>query len=153
MAKDQKVNIAYTSKYKKASANGATTVFVYEVTGSEQAIEAYKASCEKANFPAKVDDDSGNLLYFTTRFHNNKNQLTISGFSGKTFVEDNATDIMNSVLDQQSNPEVKKALAGEIARTLLANALGGSAPVASAPVADVVAETVEETADEENADM
>jgi len=149
MAKDVKVNIEYLSKYKKASANGATTVFVYGISGSESAIEAYKKSCEDAGFPAKVDDESGKLMYFSTRYHNAKNQLTISGFSGKTFVEDNTSDIMNSVLEQQTNADVRTALAGEIAKNLLANALGGGTSSSAPAQAEATVESTVEASEEE----
>ena len=146
---DAKVSIQYLSKYKKPSANGATTVFVYGVTGSPEAIARYEEVCNAEGHPARTDDASGLLMYFTTRHHGPKNSLTISGYSGKKFVENNELDIMLSVKDQVQDADVKSALATQIAQQLMANALG-TAP--SAPIAQSVEASAEEAVEETTED-
>lgn len=67
----EKVTATYVSEYVK---NG-NTVFIYKVTGTSSALTAYEDA--KGEY-YRVDEATGDVLYFTTRFMGDKATLVIN---------------------------------------------------------------------------
>ncbi len=120
------LNASFVRSYKSKAGN---TVFVYAVSGSEEAVAKYTA-IQGDN--ARKDDTTGKPLFFTTRYFGDNAKLIITT-NDKVVADMSEFDKANSLASQFGGN-----LGVELARNAAAKLMGGtSAPVeATAPVAD-----------------
>jgi len=112
-------------------------VFVYEVTGTKEQLEAYREA--QGEFSV-IDDKTGKDLYFTTRGFGKKGKLMITS-KGNVAVDLSELHMLNSMAEQFGG-----VLGQEIVRAGLQDLNGGG----TAPKAPEIApEQIEEEGSEE----
>jgi hypothetical protein len=84
----------FQRKYRKPVSG--TTVFVYNVNGSEKELEDYK-SAEGDNF--RLDEKTGKPVWFTTRFIDDNISLVITE-NGRVVADDSEMSKLQSIVDQ-----------------------------------------------------
>jgi hypothetical protein len=90
------MRIKFNRSYKKLNKNNQpVTVFVYVVTGTEEQLQHYKET-QGDNFR---ESDSGDPLWFTTRFAGNQTSLIITS-TGKLIADMSAFDQAESLAKQ-----------------------------------------------------
>ena len=102
------------------NANG-TLVFKYGVSGKSDSVEAYEGS--KGDY-LRHSDQSGNPLFFTTRYTGDNIKLTVTS-EGEWIVDTSDIDKMTSLAEQ--NPMLKEAIANRLLDSIM-KASGVSAP-------------------------
>lgn len=75
----------------------AIIVFVYKVTGSKDLIERYKSIQEANDVKTVVDEQTGDVLYFTTNPCGVTGRLGMS-VNDKIFVDTTSMDLANSLI-------------------------------------------------------
>lgn len=113
-----KLSRSYTSKQ-------GNKVFVYSVSGTEAQLEEFEAAQGDNH---RVDDKTGEPLWFTTRCVGNSGTLIITT-NGKVVPDMSAFDQAASLAKQYGGN-----LGEELAKAAAAQLIGGGAPVAT-PVA------------------
>jgi hypothetical protein len=122
------------------------TVFVYDVTGTKEELEAYK----NAQGDKYVEDEETKTpLLFVVNYGGKSMKLGISRKSGKVYVDNSETRAAESLINQFKPGALQNALAGEVARGIMAQAglfrSTSTAPVAAAtPAAEEAAPAPEE---------
>lgn len=114
----------FMRNYRKAETG--TIVYVYAVSGSEQDLQAY-AEAQGDNH--KVDEETGKVLWFSTRFIGDETKLSISR-NGKVFADTSEFDKAASLCEQYKGT----ALGDQLARIMAEKLLGGSLGATPAPV-------------------
>ena len=127
----------YLNLYKKINKNNVlTTVFRYLLSGSEDMIAKYRATLEAQDVPVHTDEETGQIIYFTT-VHNGDNINIEITSTGKIVVANNELEKLQSKLQLATDPALKQAMANRIADIVLGVSApaveSASAPVASAP--------------------
>ena len=120
------LNASFVRSYKSKAGN---TVFVYSVSGSEEATAKY-ASIQGDNL--RKDDTTGKPLFFTTRYFGDNAKLLITT-NDKVVADMSEFDKANSLASQYGGN-----LGRELASHAAAKLMGGSTASAevTAPVAD-----------------
>ena len=130
----KKLNAVLVNNYiSKANAEGVRSpMFIYQLSGSAEAIEAFKAA--KGEY--YQEDEHGRPLYHTKRGFGNTGQIVVSA-DGKINHDDSQIAMATSVLNQLPAGALRDAVAAKLADQLLAQ-LGTTAPaprtVAPAPM-------------------
>lgn len=119
-------------------------VFVYEVNGNAEGLEAFKTA--QGDFH-RTDEDSGKPLYFTTRVHPAKTPLLITA-DGNVAVDTSAMDRKIALANEHAGTQLGEMLSKQIADELLKAA--EKFAVASTPSEEV---PIEEAAEEASEDM
>lgn len=129
----KKLKAIYASVYRSKAGN---TTFVYNVSGTPENMAAYKAA-QGEYF--RVDDLTGQVLYFTTAWNGEKLSLLITT-TGKVVTDTSDTDKLVAVVNRSSGI-LQEKLAGLVAAHILGGLLGTNAavpapavPVSEAPV-------------------
>jgi hypothetical protein len=84
----------FQRKYRKAVTG--TTVFVFNVTGSEKELEAFQEA-EGDNY--RLDDKTGKPIWFSTRFIDDSVNLVITE-NGKVVADDSEMSKLQSLVEQ-----------------------------------------------------
>lgn len=126
-------NVKITGKYKQkfTNKNTGSIRFLYTISGTEAALEAYKAA--EGDYYSE-DKDTGKPLYYSNRYSGEFIELGITE-AGKIFVNDEEIAKLASLAEQ--NP----LLADAIANRMLDKLLGGKS--AAQPAAKAVEPTAE----------
>ena len=109
-----KLKIRLLRQYRKVGTG--KMVFVYQVTGKKDAVEAYREA-QGENF---VEDPEDGVLYFTIRFAGKNGEIIVSK-EGKISADMSQFDQAASLAEQFPG-----ALGQEIAKLAAAKLLGGS---------------------------
>lgn len=125
-----------TRSYKKVETGNR--VWKYDVTGTKEEIEAFKAAQDKVI----INEFTGNPIFFSVTNYGETVQLGISS-KGSVYANTEAMDALRDKIEQMG-PEFAKALASEMAKEMLGT------PV-SAPIS--VAEPVQEDSAEDLSDI
>ena len=78
----EKVTGTFIRNYKKQDTGN--TVFVYKVTGSPEQLNAYE---EAQGERYRVDEETGHVLWFTTRYAGDKVDILINTDNGKIYAD------------------------------------------------------------------
>jgi len=118
------MKIKLSRSYKKVGKNGGVnTVFVYQVSGTKEQLDAFK-SAQGDNFR---ENEEGIALWFTTRCAGNSGNLIVTS-AGKIVADMSAFDQADSLAKQYGGN-----LGQELARTAAAQLMSGGSTV-STPV-------------------
>jgi hypothetical protein len=144
----------YLNLYKKRGADGTVrTVFRYLLSGGKAMLDKYRNILEEQGIPVYEDDNTGQIIYFTTIFHAPVIDIDITPNNSIVVVND-TIEQLESKLQLVQDPTLKRAMADRIAEMVL----GGVASPTSNAVAsagEATAEVAEEGAgaSEEETDM
>ena len=127
-----KLKIVKLGSYRSKKGN---VVFRYAVTGSPEALAAYKEA--QGDFYRENED--GTVLWFTTRFAGDRNELIITE-SGKCIADMSAYDAAASISAQYGGN-----FGQEIAKGLVGNLLGTNNTAPAQASADEVPSEEEES--------
>lgn len=127
------MKITFLRNYRKAETGNM--VYVYGVSGTPEQLEAFKEA-QGDNY--KVDEETGAVLWFSTRYIGDAGQLSISR-NGKVFADTSEFDKANSLCEQYKGTALGDQLARVMAEKLLDSLGGGktSAPVAKPASNDI----------------
>lgn len=113
----------FLRNYRKASTGNM--VYVYRVTGSAKDIEAFKKA-QGENLV--VDEKTGDILWFTTRYSGDTVDLIITQ-NGKVIADTSEFDKASSLCEQYQGTALGDQLARVFAEKLLSNNKSANAPV------------------------
>lgn len=115
--KQKTLKLKFSRVYKNAQQK---QVFVYFVSGSEEALEAY-IDYQGDMLRYEDNDETKRPLFFTTRFANDTAVLSEStSENGGWYIDRTEEDKLMSMLDQYGDSPLGRALAEQVAREKLA---------------------------------
>jgi hypothetical protein len=115
--KQKTLKLKFSRVYKNAQSK---QVFVYFVSGSEEALEAY-IDYQGDMLRYEDNDESKRPLFFTTKYANDNAVLSEStSENGGWYIDRTEEDKLMSMLDQYGDSPLGRALAAELAKEKLA---------------------------------
>lgn len=123
-----KLNVSYERSYR--SKNKGTKTYVYKVTGSKEALAAYQEAQGEFFRP---DTNTGEPLYFTTRYMGERGQLLVTD-SNKVVADMSEFEKAASLVSQFDGVFAEKLAEASINKLMGSHASAPSAP--AAPQAD-----------------
>lgn len=137
-----KLTASYSNSYKRRNktTGNVSDVFVYQLTGTPEAIAKYTEIKEEEGYPVVLDEETKRPLFWTTTFEGDEAKIIITT-NNKVVVDNDDFNKMQSLMNKVNDPSIKAALAAGIASNMLAEfgVKAASAAPAIAPVAAAAA--------------